>query len=93
MGRRRLVILAVLGLLVGSAGLAQARGGHGRHGHYGGLIMGSMGMRFPGLGSTWACGSPPSGLTGVGIDDASLVRPPDGQSGTGAAAMLARILG
>jgi hypothetical protein len=36
MGRRRLVFTAVLGVLVGAAGLAQARGGHGgHHGHHG----------------------------------------------------------
>ncbi len=49
-------------------------------------------LRTPGTTARHAFPPGPC-LTGVGIDDASLVRPPDGQSGTGAAAMPARILG
>jgi hypothetical protein len=53
MGRRLLVILAVLGALVGSTGLAQARsapgGHHGHHGH-GGHHHRAHGHALPWLG-------------------------------------------
>jgi hypothetical protein len=53
MGLRPLVIMAVLGWLVGAAGLAQACGGHGgHHGHsrHGGPHHGEPGHVVPGSG-------------------------------------------
>jgi len=59
MGPRPLVIMAVLGWLVGSTGLVQARGEHGAIMAMAGIIMETTGTPFPGLGSTAACGSSP----------------------------------
>jgi hypothetical protein len=64
MGRRLLVILAVLGVLVGAAGLVQARGGHGGHhghGRRGGPHHGEHGPVVPGPGVHGGMLVPPSG--------------------------------
>jgi hypothetical protein len=61
MGRRLLVIMAVLGVLVGAAGLAQARGGHGGHYGHGRHHHGSHGHVVPGPGVHGGVLVPPSG--------------------------------
>jgi hypothetical protein len=50
MGPRPLVIMAVLGWLVGSTGLVQARGEHGGHHGHGGHHHGDHGHAVPGPG-------------------------------------------
>jgi hypothetical protein len=61
MAPRLLVILAVLGWLVGSAGLVQARGGHGGHHGHGRHHHGEHGHTFLGPGFHGGVLVPPSG--------------------------------